>query len=194
VFPLPGGRANVGFGVLRRPGLDGKALAAISRELADRPSVRAALGPSAQPDGPARAWPIPSAYHPSGLAHGRVLFVGDAASVVDPMTGEGVAQALETGALAAGAVADGSPDPAAAYPAAVDGSLGADLRFSRLLQRVLAHPRGAEWSLRTVDLNAWTRRNFARWMWEDYPRALILTPRRWRGSTLRGPGAYATVA
>jgi hypothetical protein len=25
----------------------------------------------------------------------------------------------------------------------------------------------------------WTRRNFARWLFEDYPRAIVATPRRW---------------
>ena len=40
VFPLPEGRANVGFGVLRRPGMSGKELNARWRELLD-PSERA---------------------------------------------------------------------------------------------------------------------------------------------------------
>ncbi len=169
IFPLPDGRANVGFGVPRQAGLDGKALARIWRELPDRPGIRAVLGASAEPDGPTRAWPIASAYDRARLACGRVLFVGDAAAVADPMTGEGVAQALETGTLASAAIADGSADPAVAYAEAVDRSLGADVRFSRALSWVLARRRGAECSLRAVDLNDWTRRNFARWMWEDYP-------------------------
>ena len=37
---------------------------------------------------------------------------------------------------------------------------------------------------------AWTRRNFARWLFEDYPRAVLATPRRWRAGMLTGPGAY----
>jgi len=122
-----------------------------------------------------------------------VLFAGDAAGVVDPMTGEGIAQALETGVLAATATAgpDRDPDAAAsAYRRAVGATLGRDLRFAALLQRVLAHPRGAELALRTVDLTPWTRRNFARWMFEDYPRAILLTPRRWHRGMLTPPGAY----
>jgi len=39
VFPLPEGRANVGFGVLRRPGMSGKELNARWRELLERPSA-----------------------------------------------------------------------------------------------------------------------------------------------------------
>jgi hypothetical protein len=37
---------------------------------------------------------------------------------------------------------------------------------------------------------AWGRRNFARWMFEDEPRALVLTPSRWHRKFLGRPGAY----
>ncbi|MEY4161463.1 MAG: hypothetical protein RI939_192, partial [Actinomycetota bacterium] len=50
----------------------------------------------------------------------------------------------------------------------------------------------AESVLRLVDSNGWTRRNFVRWMFEDEPRALVLTPRRWHRGFLKRPGAYAT--
>ena len=179
VFPLPGGRANVGFGVLRRPGVGGRAIRALWDSLLDRPAVRAALGPRARPVGPHRAWPIPTAYDPEALAAGRVLFVGDAASVVDPMTGEGIAQALETGMLAAEAVAAGG-NVSERYRRSVERTLGRDLRFAARLQTVLASPLGARLAIRAAGLTPWTRRNFARWMFEDYPRALVLTPDRWR--------------
>ena len=97
VFPLPDGGANVGYGVLRADGRSGKDLKELWPELLDRPSLRDVLGPNARPTEPVRAWPIPTRYDPARLANGRVLFVGDAAGVVDPMTGEGIAQALETG-------------------------------------------------------------------------------------------------
>ncbi len=198
VFPLPGGRANVGFGMLRGTDGDrtvnGKVLARTWRDLLTRPVLRDILGPAATAEAPHRAWPIPSHLDPARLAHGRVLFAGDAAGVVDPMTGEGIAQAFETGVLATQATLDAGADPdrvAARYRAAVDRALGRDLRFAARLQRVLAYPRGAELALRTVDLTAWTRRNFARWMFEDYPRAILLTPDRWQRKVFTRPGAYA---
>jgi menaquinone-9 beta-reductase len=219
VFPVGDGRANVGFGVLRdgraargrgatgrsaagsgaaRNGAPtGKALAAQWRGLADRPAVRRALGPAARPVGDARAWPIPAAYDRNRLTAGRVLFAGDAADVVDPMTGEGIAQALETGALAARAVASDEGDQPASpavvgarYRLAVDRALGRDLRFAAALQRVLRSPLGARSALGTAALTPWTRRNFARWMFEDYPRALVFTPSRWHRGMFTGPGAY----
>jgi flavin-dependent dehydrogenase len=193
VFPVGEHRANVGFGVLRKDGeANGKALAAQWRGLADRPSLRRALGPHAEPEGTVRAWPIPADYDRERLTHGRVLFAGDAGNVVDPMTGEGIAQALESGTLAARAVAGGgdAAEVSARYRDDVDRALGVDLRFAALLQHVLRVPLGARAAIRAASLTPWTRRNFARWMWEDYPRALLLTPRRWHRGALTASGAY----
>lgn len=189
VFPLPDGRANVGFGVPRGSVTSGKALRQSWESLLERPSLRAVLGHGARPEGRHRAWPIPTSLDLTALARGRVLFAGDAAGVVDAMTGEGIAQALETGALAAEAIASGG-DVAARYRGSVRHHLATDLRFARLLQLVLAHEWGARAALRAVDHNHWTRRSFARWMFEDYPRAILLTPSRWRRRMLTGTGAY----
>lgn len=202
VFPLPDGRANVGLAVRRGPDVSGKMLARTWRDLLERPSLRTAMGPNAEAEGPHRAWPIPSHFDPARLAHGRVLFAGDAAGVVDPMTGEGIAQALETGILAARAVTHVPHPPighrslfdpasiATRYRTDVQRGLGRDLRFADALQRVLAHPLGASAALRIVDTNDWTRRSFARWMFEDYGRATVLTPSRWRRGVFTPPGAY----
>jgi geranylgeranyl reductase family protein len=192
VFPLPGGRANVGFGVLRDASTSGRALAARWRDLLNRPSVRAVLGPRAEPVDRARAWPIPTGFGARRATAGRVLFAGDAAGAVDPMTGEGIAQALESGILAGRAIAGGGPVAAvgARYRAALDRALGRDLRLAARLQRVLRTRAGTSAALALVDLSPWTRRNFARWMFEDYPRALLLTPERWSRGALSPPGAY----
>jgi menaquinone-9 beta-reductase len=191
VFPLPEGRANVGFGVLRRPGMSGKELNARWRELLERPSVRTVLGPAAEPEATHRAWPIPASFEYDALTDGRVLYVGDAANAVDPLTGEGIAQAIETALVAVDAIAAGDPAVAGRrYKEGVRRTLGRDLRFAASLQRVLRSRRGAALAVRTAGLTPWTRRHFARWMFEDYPRALLLTPDRWRRGMFAGGGAY----
>ena len=190
VFPLPGGGANVGFGVRRDGRVNGKDLATKWRGVLDGARMRAILGPRAEPAGPRRAWPIPARFDPANLTHGRVLFAGDAAGVVDPLTGEGIAQAIETGIAAADAVARGGDAVAARYRRSVERTLRADLRLADGLSRVLANPWRAKATLRAVDASPWARRNFARWMFEDYPRALLATPRRWRRGMLHGPGAF----
>jgi geranylgeranyl reductase family protein len=192
VFPLPDGRANVGFGVLRRPGMSGKQLKALWPDLLARPGLGSALGDTARAEGPHRAWPIPSAFDTTRLAHGAVLFTGDAASVVDPLTGEGIAQAFESGELAVDAIVRGGSRNAVheSYRRSVVRALGRDLRFADVLQRILRSPVRARGALRAVSLTPWTRRNFARWMFEDYPRAVLATPDRWSRGMLTGAGAY----
>jgi hypothetical protein len=73
---------------------------------------------------------------------------------------------------------------------AVEHELFADHRLARLLSRALSHRKGVRIPLRVAGATDWTRRNFARWLFEDYPRAAVLTPRRWRRGMFSGRGAY----
>lgn len=188
-FPLPGGRANLGFGVMRGGHNTGKSMAAQWAGLIHRPHIRAALGPDAHLEGRHTALPIPAAVDRAVLTHGRVLFVGDAARATDVMTGEGIGQALLTGRLAARAILAGS-DVAGAYERAVRGELFADHRLSKVLNGWLARPLLARGAVRVVGLTAWGRRNFVRWMFEDEHRAIVFTPRRWHRRFLRRPAPY----
>ena len=191
-FPLSGRRANVGFGVLRGGRVAVGDTGRLWDGLLDRPAIREVLGPSARPVGRRMAWPIPARVGSSALDHGPVLFAGDAAAVTDALTGEGIGQALLTGILAAEAsLAGGGQDRVAArYRRRVLGDLRADHRMSVALQRILARRIGADSAVRLAGISQWTRRNFARWMFEDYPRALVATPRRWSRGALSTSGAY----
>ncbi|HET6794730.1 MAG TPA: FAD-dependent monooxygenase, partial [Acidimicrobiales bacterium] len=194
-FPVAGGLANFGLGVLRRPGVRTGALAELWRRLLDRPHIHRVLGPGAEPEAPLRAWPIPARVERTSLtaAGGRVLFVGDAARAADPMTGEGIGQAIDTGEAAADAIAAarGRPDLAARlYEAAVGSTLAVDNRLAALLSRGLSHRKGVRAAVAVAGASDWTRRNFARWMFESYPRAVLATPWRWRRGMLAGPAPY----
>jgi geranylgeranyl reductase family protein len=196
-FPLPGARANVGFGILRTAGgPPTKTMKAQWADLLQRPHVAGLLGPDAQPEAPHKAWPIPARIDSVArtAAGGRVLFVGDAARATDPMTGEGIGQALETGMLAADAIAGAGwtrPGLAArTYDEAVRRTLAVDHRLAAALSGVLRSERGARGSVRIAGLSGWTRRNFGRWLFEDYPRAVLATPGRWHRGMFTGPGAY----
>jgi geranylgeranyl reductase family protein len=196
-FPLPGGRANIGFGVLRDGERRVQDMAALWRDLLSRPHVVEALGEGFEPEGRHTAWPIPARIDEIELTRGRVLFVGDAAAATDVMTGEGIGQALLTGRLAAEALTSaGALQPAVAaehYESAVEHELVADHRMSKRLGKVLAHRRGAEAAIRIVaNSGTWGRRNFARWMFEDEPRAIVTSPRRWHRGFLARPGAYSS--
>lgn len=193
-FPLAGGRANVGLGIHRGAKVSVPAMKALWPELLQRPHIRSILGDAARPEAPHRAWPIPTRIDAVPLTAGRALFVGDAAAAGDIMSGEGIGQALLTGIRAAEALLRTGPDDphlaATRYQEAVRRDLFADHRASRLLVRGLRHRKGADGALAAAGFNAWTRRNFARWLFEDYPRALVATPGRWHRHMFTSPGAY----
>src|SRR5687768_9101810 len=90
-FPLPGGRANVGFGIQRDGGKVARVqdMGPLWPELLARPHIAAVLGPDARPESPHKAWPIPARIDEAVLTTTRTLFVGDAAAATDAMTGEG---------------------------------------------------------------------------------------------------------
>ena len=193
-FPLPDGRANVGFGLPRQAGRPTGEMARVWAGLVERPALRTVLG-AAEPLEPHRAWPIPARVTTSRLTAGggRVLFAGDAARATDPMTGEGIAQALETATLAADAILADAEDPARVgdrYRREVARNLAPNHHLSTALSRVLRHRKGARGAVRVAGATDWTRRNFARWLFEDYPRAALLSPRRWERGLLSGEGAF----
>ena len=85
-------------------------------------------------------WSIPLAPRPGGLARGRVLLVGDAAGLADPLTAEGIGPALESGHAAAGAIVGGGLDPERAgrlYEARLEPTLLTELRAARKLAGLL---------------------------------------------------------
>jgi flavin-dependent dehydrogenase len=194
-FPLPNGRANVGFGIQRGGKVTTQEMKELWPDLLERDFVRAFLGPDAEPELPHKAWPIPARIESAQLVSGagRVLLVGDAAAATDPMTGEGIGQALLTGRLAAEAIVTAGPSGAGSrYERAARDELEADAAMSRLLIRALKHRKGARTAVRVAGMSAWTRRNFARWLFEDYPRSIVTTPRRWASHSLRGDGAFVS--
>lgn len=193
-FPLAGGVVNVGFGIARGGRVDVPDMKQLWPELLQRPHVVRAIGEQAVPESPHRAWPIPARIDRPNRSLGRALWVGDAVGGADPMTGEGIAQALLTGRLAAEAIVAAGPFEAwrarRRYDAEVQRELVLDHHLAAFLVRALQHRKGATAAVHVAGVTDWTRRSFARWLFEDYPRAVLATPRRWRPRPLTGPGAY----
>jgi len=193
-FPLKGGRANVGFGILRGGKYSVQEMKDLWPNLLQRPHIREALGTTAVMEDRHTAWPIPARVTTATLSSGRVLIVGDAACVTDTLTGEGIGQALLSGQLAGRAIIKtGNREASIArrnYEKLVKQHLFADHRMSVTLGKVLQSSLGARGALRLASLTPWTRRNFVRWMFEDEPRAAVFTPRRWHKGFLKRDGAF----
>lgn len=190
-FPLPNDRANIGVYVRRDPSRRGGGLHAGWRELLESPYFAALLGGAARLDAPPRAWPIPTALDqaPHALS-GRVLFAGDALGAADPFTGEGIAQALETGIAAGAAIAMNPARAARAYAAALEDGLVPDHRLGARLSRAFSAPALAELALAATGTGGRVAHAVGRWLFEDYPRAIWRRPELWRELRAGRPAPY----
>jgi geranylgeranyl reductase family protein len=117
-FPLGDGRSNVGYGELVSSGATRAGLLAGLERLLPGLST-AAL----------RAHRLPLSSGRPRQPDGRVLLAGDAASLINPLTGEGIFYAVLSGTLA-GAAAVHGPEAGAAYRRALNQRLGRHLRHS----------------------------------------------------------------
>ncbi|MFC7382101.1 NAD(P)/FAD-dependent oxidoreductase [Sphaerisporangium rhizosphaerae] len=132
-FPIGDGTANVGFGMmlprLRATGRPGREV--LHGRLAELlPHLPARdLRAHHLPLSPGR--PRPGA--------GRVLLAGDAASLINPLTGEGIYYALLSGRLAGEAAVEAA-DPLPAYRRKLARALGRHLRTTDLLSRAARSP------------------------------------------------------
>jgi geranylgeranyl reductase family protein len=100
VFYLGDGRANVGAGVST------KTLARTGRNLKDffdrfleEPQLAAWLD-GAEPEGPAKSWSLKMGMWGAKRYARGLMMVGDAGSMIHPISGEGVGYAIESGRLA----------------------------------------------------------------------------------------------
>lgn len=130
-FPLEDGRANIGYG-RRLTGLDGHARDTLLARL-----EHLASGP---------ADPNSIAMHPLPLStgrprpdHGQVLLTGDAAGLINPLTGEGIFYAIASGRMAAIA-ATRSARPGPFYRAMMRRRFGRHFAATDVLARLLDHP------------------------------------------------------
>ncbi|GGS55149.1 NAD(P)/FAD-dependent oxidoreductase [Actinokineospora fastidiosa] len=127
-FPVGDGTANVGYGeVLLGPAPTRAHLTARLHHLL----------PGCAPT-PLRGHRLPLSPGRPAIGHGRVLLAGDAASLINPLTGEGIHYAVLSGSLAGAAAL--TPQPARAYRHALRERLGRHLRHTDLLARVTRRP------------------------------------------------------
>lgn len=128
-FPIDDSRHNVGYGVFSGRGRPPR------RALVERMVALLSNGGAADP-ATVRGHRLPLSSGGVHLGRDRVLLVGDAAALINPITGEGIYYALLSGRLAAQAAVR-SPDHAlAGYRALVQTELGAHIRSTRWLARL----------------------------------------------------------
>jgi flavin-dependent dehydrogenase len=147
IFPLGGGRANVGTGALVSKVKErGLSLSKVMRQfVASNPYARERLR-LAEMVSPVQGHPLRTDLRGTQPYGQRVLVVGEAAGLVNPLSGEGIAYALESGEMAAAharrALESGDFSEAAlsAYGRALHRRYGADHRAARFLRIFFKHP------------------------------------------------------
>lgn len=116
LFPGPDGRANAGLGL--GTGCDRRGAATATRHLGaflDHLRHLGLLAGNADPEGTRLGGWLKMGMVGTLPARGSVLLVGDAAGLVNPLQGEGISQAMDSGQAAARAVLAGPSGAAAAY-------------------------------------------------------------------------------
>ena len=147
IFPMGGGRANVGTGTLVSAVKDGSlSLAKVMRQfVANNPYARERLR-LAEMVSPVQGHPLRTDLRGTRPYGQRVLVAGEAAGLVNPLSGEGIAYALESGEMAATharrALESGDFSEAAlsAYGRALHRRYGADHQVARFLRIFFKHP------------------------------------------------------
>ena len=156
VFPLPDGGANVGVGTLTEGGADEHLHALYDRFVDDPASPAAGWLRDAEPTGRPRSWPLDLGPRPRRVIADGLVAVGEAASLVGPLTGAGIAFALKSGARAGEVLADAlqegdvRTDDLTPYARFVSRRCLPWLRAEGVAQRWLTDPRHLQRLVRTV--------------------------------------------
>lgn len=102
IFPLEDGLANVGVGMLLKDIAIRKInLEKIMQDLIDNDPLFKARFANAERVTPVKAWNLPFASKRRKACGNGFMLIGDAASLIDPFTGEGMGNSMTSGSIAA---------------------------------------------------------------------------------------------
>ncbi|MEH1125973.1 geranylgeranyl reductase family protein [Micromonospora sp. CPCC 206061] len=142
-FPVGDGSANIGYGELLRgrPVSRAHLLDRLARLLPD-------VDPAAVTGLRAHHLPLSTRRPPPG--RGRIVLAGDALSLINPFTGEGIFYAVLSGALA-GTASTSGPEAAIRYADALGRRLGKHLRHSRVAASLASRRWVVDRAIRAAD-------------------------------------------
>ena len=147
VFPMPNGTANVGIGLLKKYASKNKIN--LKKELEEiiqnHPTISKKFK-NAEPLETPKGWGLPLGSKRRKISGERFLLLGDAGSLIDPFTGEGIANAMICGMHAANVAAlaiekqNYSANLLADYDKRVYNRLGQEFSISTTLQKLSRFP------------------------------------------------------
>lgn len=173
VFPLPNGWANVGIGILsadvsrKKLNLKNMMLEAIN----NRPALKERFS-NATLEGKILGWGLPLGSRKLQLSGDHFLLAGDAGSLIDPFTGEGIGNAMVSGRIAAevaeSAIREQNFTKAgvSAYDQKVYRYLGSEFLMSSRMQKLVRYPWLFNFVVRKANRNP-TLKSMITSMFED---------------------------
>jgi len=147
IFPLPNGMANVGAGMLTRT-ISSKKVnlkEAMLLAIKNNPSIKDRFH-DAKIVGNIDGWGLPLGSKKRKLSGNRIILCGDAASMIDPFSGEGISNAMYCGMRAAEVGRDAinssnyTDDFLSAYDQFIYNRLWNELKLSHTLQKLCNYP------------------------------------------------------
>ncbi len=146
VFPLPGNTANVGFGMLSAEITKRKINIKDSfYEFINNTPELAARFINARQIGSLEGFGLPLGSKKEIISGNNFMLVGDAASLIDPVSGDGIGNAMLSGKLAADQIvtcfakSDFSATCMKNYDKLLFGAIGNELKFRFRVQRAISH-------------------------------------------------------
>lgn len=148
IFPLPNGGANVGIGMeselVRKKKINLREV--MLNAIAEHPNIKDRFK-NAKLEDKIYGWGLPMGVSKTKVSGERFMMVGDAASLIDPFTGEGIGNALYSGMLAGEAAAkaitanDFSADFfQKEYGDVLFSKIGDELQLSYTMQKLVKYP------------------------------------------------------
>jgi geranylgeranyl reductase family protein len=154
IFPEGRGRANVGAGMVESFARGEKGQKVNLKQvgyalLANHPVLGPRFKNAREHPGSFLGWQLPCGSERRDIAGRGWMLVGDAASLIDPFSGEGIANAMVSAQLAARTAVESLRQGASLemYAKAVWAELGAELKTSTRLQRLARHTWLVKWLL-----------------------------------------------
>ncbi|HZB15248.1 MAG TPA: geranylgeranyl reductase family protein [Chryseolinea sp.] len=160
IFPLPDNTANVGIGMLSsaisKKKINLKSL--LHELLSTHPALQSRFR-NAKPKETVKGYGLPLGSKKRVLSGDRFLLTGDAASLIDPFSGEGIANAIRSGRIAAAHIIkcfqtnNFSQSFNSQYDREIYGRMWKELRLSRSLQQLCRYPRLFNFVIRKAKQN-----------------------------------------
>jgi len=179
IFPVSPTEANVGVGLradlLKQRGGD---LRGMLRRFMVDPALGGRLLGGGEPTGPVRGWPLSFGTLERATAGDGWLLCGDAAGMIDPITGEGIGPALLSGRLAAETVLRGDLSAAGlqAYERAWTRRLRKSFLAAERLQGALMRPWVAERVVQQAQRRRWFGTQLAAMVAGAMPKTRAFSP------------------